>query len=100
MFVIFTEFESRFQFHRDIPPPTIWKPGPKTYPSHAATSRPKSKSSLEKFREKLSKRDRHERDGEEEVVDRNSSSRFGSFKKKMKTLSEFKLELLFTIALN
>ncbi len=27
------------------------------------------------------------RDGEEEVVDRNSISRFGSFNKKMKTLS-------------
>ena len=40
VFVVSTEdFDSRFQFNNAIPPPEIWKAGPKTYPSMAAQNR-------------------------------------------------------------
>jgi hypothetical protein len=35
------DFESRFSFSNDIPPPEKWEPGPKTYPSKARSAKSK-----------------------------------------------------------
>ena len=36
------DFEKRFQFNMDIPSPSMWKAGPKTYPSQYAWNRNRS----------------------------------------------------------
>ena len=38
------DLENRFPFNRDLPPPDMWRPGPKTYPSQ--TAKTKSESAL------------------------------------------------------
>lgn len=42
VFVYADDFASRFQFNNSIPPPEIWKPGPKTYPSTQAQTKQKA----------------------------------------------------------
>ena len=42
-FPISESWENRFQFRNDLPPPEVWRPGPKTYPSQTAANRSKSK---------------------------------------------------------
>ena len=52
-------FENRFRFHKDISPPAMWKHGPKTYPSHAVITKPKSESlTSERERERDTERER------------------------------------------